>query len=202
MAKHSKNRSRRHRKHSRGRRMRGGFLGFFEEDEEVKTLDANGNPIPEKDLTTQGNEAVENLTGKANAGLASAEAGLSEGINNAKQKSESLWNEYNPFGSSDTPPVVETPAVNQNPAVVENPAGGRRRRKSMRMKGGRSNVGLSYYAAPVTNSVTAQPTYMMKYTGGKRKSCKRRRSCKRRTCKRKSCRKRQTCRHIRRSRRH
>lgn len=73
--------------------------------------------------------------------------------------------------------------------------GGRRRgkSKSMKMKGG-LNSAFGYYAAPVTDSVTAQPTYMMKYDGGRR--------CKRRTCKRKGCKKRQTCRHLRRSRRH
>ena len=192
MAKHS----RRHRKHSRGRRMRGGFLGFFENDE--VELDTNGIPIEKKNITTQGTEAVENLTGKVSAGLATTEENLSKGINDATEQGQSFFNKINPFGSSDT----QTPAAAAQNPVVENPEGGRRRRrcKSMRMKGGRSNVGLSYYAAPVTDSVTAQPTYMMKSTGGKRKSCKRK-SCKRKTCKRKTCRNRRSCRH-RRSRRH
>jgi hypothetical protein len=56
----------------------------------------------------------------------------------------------------------------------------------MRMKGG-LNPAFGYNASPVTDSVTAQPTYMMKYTGGKRRkrTCKRRKSCRRkRSCKR------------------
>jgi hypothetical protein len=73
-------------------------------------------------------------------------------------------------------------------APVTEALGGRRSSKSrsMRMKGG-LNPAFGYYAAPVTDSVTAQPTYMMKSTGGKRRkrTCKRRKSCRRkRSCKR------------------
>ena len=123
---------------------------------------------------------------------------LQTAVNNSKAQGSSIFDSIksmNPFGSSDTPVVEQNPVeVEQNPAeVVENPVGGRRRRKSKsrQMKGGRSNVGLSYYAAPVTDSVTAQPTYMMKSTGGRRQK----------SCKRKTCRNRRSCRH-RRSRRH
>jgi hypothetical protein len=147
--------------------MRGGVWGFFEDK-----VDANGNPIPTEDLTTQGNQAVEEITGKVNSSLNNVESSLSTGIDTATQQGESLLRKFNPFGN-DTP-VSTTPAVGA--------AGGRR--KSRQMKGGRSNVGLSYYAAPVTDSVTAHPTYMMKYNGGKR-----------RTCKRKGCKKRKSCRH-------
>ena len=87
------------------------------------------------------------------------------------------------FGSSSEEavnPVVATPVV-----APVNPAGGRRRRRSRQMKGGISNSAFGYYAAPVTDSVTAQPTYMMKYDGGRR----------RKTCKRKGCKKRKSCRH-------
>lgn len=168
--------------------MRGGFLGFFEDK-----VDANGNPIPKKDLTTQGTEAVEKITGEVNSSLNNVESSLSNSIDTATQQSERLLSKLNLFGN-DTPvvaPVSTTPVVapgaGATPAPTA-PVGGRRRQRSRQMKGGRSNVGLSYYAAPVTDSVTAQPTYMMKYNGGKRRTCKRK-GCKRRTCKRKNCRK-------------
>ena len=86
---------------------------------------------------------------------------------------------FNPFGTND-PPVAQVPE--------DIPRGGSSKSSSMRMKGG-LNPAFGYNASPVTDSVTAQPTYMMKYTGGKR-----RRSCKRRSCKRKSCKRRKSCR--------
>lgn len=173
---------------SRGRWMRGGgVFDFLSSADQVKpSLDANGNPIENTDLADQGTEAVKKLTEQATNsltnGLTNAEAGLSSSINKGTAEAGNFFSSL--FG--------EKPPVDQSiPA-----AGGRRRRKSRQMKGGLSPA-FGYNAAPVTDSVTAQPTYMMKYNGGRRrKSCKRnsckRRTCKRRTCKRRSC-KRRTC---------
>jgi len=62
--------------------------------------------------------------------------------------------------------------------------GGKRRSRQMRMKGGR-DLGLDYYATPVSGLRVAQPTYMEYYKGGKRSRIKRRSyRRKRRTCKR------------------
>ena len=62
--------------------------------------------------------------------------------------------------------------------------GGKRRSRQMRMKGGR-DLGLDYYATPVSGLRVAQPTYMEYYKGGKRSRTKRRsHRRKRRTCKR------------------
>lgn len=187
---------------SRGRRMRGGgVFDFLSSTDQVKaSLDANGNPIENTDLANQGTEAVKNLTGQATNsltnGLTNAEAGLSGSIDKGTAEAGKLFGSF--FGTNDPPgaPVAPVDTVNQSqgPPINQSqgpPIGGRRSSKSrsMRMKGG-LNPAFGYYAAPVTDSVTAQPTYMMKSTGGKRrrscrrKSCRRKRSCKRRTCKR------------------
>ena len=68
--------------------------------------------------------------------------------------------------------------------------GGKRRKGSRRMRGGKG-LGLDYYATSVDGLKVAQPTYMEYYKGGKR-STNKRRSCKRSSCKRRHCRK--TCR--------
>jgi hypothetical protein len=147
----------------------------------------------------------------------SSEANQQSEVLNAEGNSmfESIKS-FSPFGSSEKEvPVAQAQGAqtqgsqaqgaqtqgaqsqgSQAPVTV--PQGGRRSSKSrsMRMKGG-LNPAFGYYAAPVTDSVTAQPTYMMKYTGGKR-----RKSCRRRTCKRrKSCRRKRSCKR-RRSKRH
>jgi hypothetical protein len=66
-------------------------------------------------------------------------------------------------------------------------SGGRRRHKSRQLRGG-LNQSFGYNAAPIMDSVTAEPTYMIK--GGRRRrrssrkrSCKKRRGCKK-SCKR------------------
>ena len=204
MTKHSRRHSRRHRKHSRSRRMRGG------EGEPVVGQEVVVAPVEEPGYFDKAlsfiSEEAKPLTEEAKKQKEALNIELQAAVNNSKAQGSSIFDSIksmNPFGSSDTPvveqnPVEQTPVVVENPAAVETEGGRRRRRcKSMRMKGGRSNVGLSYYAAPVTDSVTAQPTYMMKSTGGRRQK-----SCKRKTCKRKTCRNRRSCRHRRRSRRH
>jgi hypothetical protein len=99
------------------------------------------------------------------------------------------------FGSSEEPQTVngqEGPAV--APAVA--PAGGRRRSRAksrqMQMRGGKSNLGLTYYATPVTDANVVQATYR---GGSKRRRTKR---CKKSHRHKKSCcRKRKSRRHRR-----
>ena len=73
------------------------------------------------------------------------------------------------FGSSEEPQTVngqEGPAV--APAVA--PAGGRRRSRAksrqMQMRGGKSNLGLTYYATPVSGLNVADPTSWQYYANG------------------------------------
>ena len=88
--------------------------------------------------------------------------------------------------------LATTPTTGLATTPTTTGSGGKRRRRSKRMKGGKNSLGLTYYATPVSNANVAEPTYMMKYTGGKRRkrTCKRRRphkcnkSCKKRHHKR------------------
>jgi hypothetical protein len=137
------------------------------------------------------NEGANMVEGKLDEGVNALQAKVAEGTSMIKQATNNISGnnpEQNPAAET---PAVETPAVEEK-KWYEIWKGGRRRCKSrsMKMKGGKSNLGLSYYATPVTDANVAQPTYMMKYTGGRRrKSCKicKRKSC--RICKRKSCKK-------------
>jgi hypothetical protein len=168
-----------------------------------------GEPVvpPAEEVSTwdKFTNVFSNTESKFNEGANMLEGKLNEGVNAIKDNSTNMFNQVT--GNTEENPQ-QNPQQNLQQNPQQNPEqnqeeekkegffnffGGRRRRrcKSMKMKGGRSNVGLSYYAAPVTDSVTAQPTYMMKSTGGRRKSCKR-----------KTCRNRRSCRHLRRSRRH
>jgi hypothetical protein len=181
---------------SRGRRMRGGQVippessGFF--DSALSFITSETKPLT--DAAKQQKESL-NTELKSVAEMSNAQG---------NSMFDSIKS-FSPFGSSEeVTPVAQTqgPPINQSqgPPINQSqgpPIGGRRSSKSrsMRMKGG-LNPAFGYYAAPVTDSVTAQPTYMMKSTGGKR-----RRSCKRRTCKRKSCRRKRSCKR-RRSKRH
>ena len=63
--------------------------------------------------------------------------------------------------------------------------GGRRRHKSRQLRGG-LNQSFGYNAAPVMDSVTSEPTYMIK-GGRRRRRSSRRRSCKKRRGCKKSC---------------
>jgi len=56
-------------------------------------------------------------------------------------------------------------------ASTASSAYGGKKRRSKRMKGGRG-LGLDYYATPVDGSDVAQPTYMMNYEGGRRRTRK------------------------------
>ena len=94
------------------------------------------------------------------------------------------------FGSSTEQPVQPQPVQTQ---PVQGTGGRRRSRaksRQMQMRGGKSNLGLTYYATPVTDANVVQATYR---GGSKRRRTKR---CKKSHRHKKSC-----CRR-RKSRRH
>ena len=118
---------------------------------------------------------------KLDEGVNKFENTLGNGVTEIKEKSTKMFNQVtgNTEGNTEGNPQATT-----NKGIFDFFNGGRR--SSRQMKGGLSPA-FGYNAAPVTDSVTAQPTYMMKYNGGRRRKTCKRRTCKRRTCKRKSC---------------
>jgi len=153
----------------------------------------NGNEKPEE--VEEESDFFGNLfntsKGKVAEGVNKIETGIGSAKDTIEAKtaatSKGLMDSFTGFFKSDANPNPN-PNLNLNPTAAAPAAGGRRRSrsKSMKMRGG-LNPAFGYNAAPVINSDTAEPTYMMEYTGGKR----RRRTCKKkRKCCKKSCRKR------------
>ena len=112
------------------------------------------------------------------SGAVSSTEGYLEG---AKDKSKSLLAGIsNPFSSSSaySPPAEPTMEYNQEQTQeynAEQPAmGGKRRRKSRKMRGGKGGLGLTYYATNVSNDglKVVEPTYWIK-GGSKRRKTRR-----------------------------
>jgi hypothetical protein len=73
--------------------------------------------------------------------------------------------------------------------------GGKRRRRSRTMKGGRDGLGLTYYATPVSGIKVAQPTTLLYYADGTNQYSVKGGSKRRKTGKRKQKKHRRTRRH-------
>jgi hypothetical protein len=152
-----------HRKHRRTKRksQRGGFLGFG-------SSESSGEP-------GMFSNAMSSVTG-ATSNIVSGSESYLQGM---KDKSNSWFSGFsNPFSSSSSSsssyPASDIPVSPASPTGEEIPVynpdntiGGRRRRKSRKMRGGKNNLGLTYYASPVSDAKVAEPTYWIK--GGSRK---------------------------------
>jgi hypothetical protein len=136
------------------------------------------------------------LTGQIQDGLIEAKeqgSGFLDSINPFSSNSGSVTGSTGSVTGSTGSVTGSTGAVNGSTGAKEEEkgmfssffSGGKRRRRSRQLMGGRT-LDFGYDAAPVTDMNVAQPTYMMT-SGGKR----RRRTCKKkRKCCKKSCRKR------------
>ena len=192
---------------SRGRKMRGGWPWDAKKEEEVKDINTTMNPMHPQSAEGQGQkteslldqasslvsgtgEKVENnLTLAQNAVTDTGANFLSNPLSFIKG-SETVAN--GPVANGQQTPVANGTGTGTGTGTEEekswNPfGGGRRRSKSRQLRGG-LNQSFGYNAAPVMDSVTSEPTYMIK--GGKRRrkrSSKKRRSCKKRRGCKKSC---------------
>jgi hypothetical protein len=97
----------------------------------------------------------------------SAENALTSGYNSVasglSSTSSSIQNGLNADIDVNGSPQVST---NEYAETGSNPIGGRRRHRR-HMRGGKGELGLTYYATPVVGSRTAEPTYWIK--GGSKK---------------------------------
>ena len=159
-------------KHRRTKRrsQKGGLFGF------EKPEDPNAPSFWSK-LSGWGTSAVEktkevgsNLdTGLGNMGTQASTA-VSSTFSSASEGLSSL----NPFGSNTTtlattPPVTTPPVTTPPPSTYSTTvlaSGGRRRKRSRSMKGGKGGLGLTYYAAPVSGLKVAEPTTLQFYANG------------------------------------
>ncbi len=104
------------------------------------------------------------LGNKANSAIGNMTTGITEGATNM-------------YNSTDV--TTTTNDLNTVPSTVS--GGKRNKTRNRRMKGGKGDMGLTYYATPVSGLSVAKPTYWLK-GGSKKHKCKRKR-CKTRRCK-------------------
>ena len=153
-------------KHRRTKRrsQKGGFLEYFG----FGSSEPEDPNAPKKTLLDSGKEAVqsglnttENFLGTASNNATSA---ISDAAGNVKNSVLGL------FSSNDTQ-QSSVPNTSNQPVLVSNQApmstqGGRRRRRSKSMKGGKGGLGLTYYAAPVEGLKVAEPKLWQYYANG------------------------------------
>lgn len=132
MPKHRKSRKLMSRKNQKG-----GLWGFFE-----GSSDPNA---PKKSWFDWGTDSTSSAVSGTENFLGSSANAVSSGFTSATDYVKNI-------GSSD----VNVSAPQTNNSVV---VGGRRRR---RMRGGKGELGLTYYATPVQNANVAEPTYWIK----------------------------------------
>lgn len=153
-----------HRKHRRTKRkgQRGGFFGFGSSE----SSESSGEP-------GMFSNTMSSVTG-ATTNLLSGSEGYLQGV---KDKSSSWFSGLsNPFSSSSSSSSYSSPPPAPNVSSSSGEIIGgrhRRRRKSRKMRGGKNDLGLTYYASPVSDAKVAEPTYWIK--GGSRKSRRSRR---------------------------
>ena len=161
-----------HRKHRRTRRSQkgGGILDFFGFGSSTEP------PVVEEtglisNLSDSVSGATSNIVSGASNVVSGAENILSSSVEKAKgavSSSGSWFSSLNPFSSAEQ---TQTTTYNPQPTM-----GGKRRRKSRKMrgakymKGGKGDLGLTYYATDVSNDglKVVEPTYWIK-GGSKRR---------------------------------
>ena len=136
-------------------------------------------PEEEKSMINRIGESITSGIQKVDDSLASASTSISEGANSVVNKTTELLNTDVTLST----PVAQEP---QQPVATysSNVVGGKKHKRSrhhnktksksryLARKGGRG-LGLTYYAAPVSDIKIAEPTYLLNYQGGrKRKTAK------------------------------
>jgi hypothetical protein len=139
-------------------------------------------------IGSKASNTTNNLLSSANNALGSASNSIVSGTQNAFQSASNILNSDVPL-TTPSPPLVEPvlpsplplPSYEDKPVIPENNTtltppisqpvvhdlsiGGKRRRKKYTQKGGK-NLGLTYYATPVSNMKVAEPTYWEVYANG------------------------------------
>jgi len=162
-----------HRKYRRTKRIQkgGGFFDYFGfGSSEQPTAAPTG--VEEPGLISNLSDSVSGASSSLVSGASNLVSGteniLSSSVEKAKgavSSSSSWFSNLNPFSSGEE--VVETQTTNYN---LQPTMGGKRRKKSRKMRGGKGNLGLTYYATDVSNDglKVVEPTYWIK-GGSKRR---------------------------------
>ena len=135
------------------RRQKGGAwydpLGLFTSDTTVSEPYASGSYASSPSIKATAKKTVEDI----NAIIGSA---AQSGIDAANNLASNVTSSFSSPSNSYSP----------TPSNSYSPSGGRNRRRSRRMKGGKGNLGLTYYATPVAEMNVAKPTTIQFYEQG------------------------------------
>jgi len=152
---------------------KGGLFGFFE----------NSDPnAPKKSWgewfsgTTSG---ASNMLSSATNSITGAASNFGSNISKSLNSDVDLTGTQQPIQQPTQQPITQYSTqqpIQQYPKQqypkqqypIQQPIGGKRakRSKTMRMKGGKGGLGLSYYASPVSDLKVATPTYWEVYSNG------------------------------------
>jgi hypothetical protein len=125
--------------------------------------------------TTNAVNSANTLVGDAANSVTQGASNISDSISSTLNTNVDVTGTQQPTGTQST--GTQSTDVQSQPVPV--PMGGKKRRRSRTMKGGKGGLGLTYYASPVSGIKVAQPTTWLNYStkGGSR----RRRTNKRKT---------------------
>ena len=132
---------------------------------------------PKKSIFDTITGATTNAVNSANTLVGDAANSVTQGASNISDSISSTLNTNVDVTGTQQPTDAQSTDVQPQPVPM--PMGGKKRRRSRTMKGGKGGLGLTYYASPVSGIKVAQPTTWLNYStkGGSR----RRRTNKRKT---------------------
>lgn len=137
---------------------------------------------PKKSIFDTITGATTNAVNSANTLVGDAANSVTQGASNISDSISSTLNTNVDVTGTQQPTdaqPTDVQPIDTQPQPVPIPMGGKKRRRSRTMKGGKGGLGLTYYASPVSGIKVAQPTTWLNYStkGGSR----RRRTNKRKT---------------------
>jgi hypothetical protein len=147
------------------RSQKGGYGEYA--DSNVSSLWSNITSSVSK-LMTKAKESGSSLLNNVNSSIGNAGQ---EVKNMGSSLTSSLSKELTMSGSPDSnvsknPSNYTSTTPNQYSSTSSVKSGGKRRRSSRSMRGGKSGLGLTYYAAPVSGLKVAEPTTWLYYANG------------------------------------
>jgi hypothetical protein len=110
-----------------------------------------------------------------NSAVNATESALGTGYNAVSSAANSTVNTITSIGNMEVPLSGQSSVEPQSQVSVQSSMGGKRRRNKRTMKGGKGDLGLTYYATPVSGLKVVDPTYWIGSTtnqnvvGGSRK---------------------------------
>jgi len=178
-----------HRKTKR-RSQKGGLFGFFEGSDTTPSYGEKKAWYNPTGWFESSNSQSDSIITQVDTSIGN---GATNAINAAKSGMDAVSNSVSNAMESLTSPSDTTQY--QTTQYQTTPLGGKRKRYSRTMKGGKGDLGLTYYATPVSGIKVVEPNTWLLYNNGTNQCSIKGGSRKRRAHRRKTKKNRQTRRH-------